>query len=68
MRWPNRHPRTLTRGMHEARRVLAECVPLLDWSHFRRRNPNNELSPSTTALACFACGDENQVLGWDAAA
>jgi mannan endo-1,4-beta-mannosidase len=44
MRWPNRHPHTLTPGMREAQRVLAEFLPLVDWGAFRRRVLNEEVA------------------------
>src|SRR4051794_24520771 len=37
MRWPNRHPHTLTRGMRGAQRALSAFLPLLDWPSFRPR-------------------------------
>src|SRR5690606_5338216 len=64
MRWPNRHPHTLTQGMRAAQRALAGFVPLIDWPRFRRRNWNEELEISTAALAGFACGDDSQAVVW----
>jgi mannan endo-1,4-beta-mannosidase len=43
MRWPNRHPHTLTVGMRAAQRVLADFLPLVDWPAFRRRSLNADL-------------------------
>jgi hypothetical protein len=62
MRWPNRHPHVLTRGMREAQRTMAGFMPLIDWSTFARRNWNNEV----TAPGChvFACGDAHQAVVW----
>jgi mannan endo-1,4-beta-mannosidase len=37
MRWPNRHPHTLTEGMRDAQHALARFLPLIDWTRFRRR-------------------------------
>ncbi|GLC27857.1 hypothetical protein [Roseisolibacter agri] len=37
MRWPNRHPHTLTEGMRAAQLALSRFLPLLDWTCFRRR-------------------------------
>lgn len=62
MRWPNRHPHVLTRGMREAQRTMASFMPLIDWTTFARRNWSTEAS----AQAChvFACGDEHQAVIW----
>ncbi|MES2524504.1 MAG: hypothetical protein V4617_17525 [Gemmatimonadota bacterium] len=43
MRWPNRHPHTLTPGMRAAQRALSAFLPLIDWSTFRRRDVSREL-------------------------
>jgi hypothetical protein len=64
MRWPNRHPHVLTAGMRRAQNALARMLPLLDWSRFRRRNLNAEVSVSDDRVACFACGDTSQALIW----
>jgi mannan endo-1,4-beta-mannosidase len=64
MRWPNRHPHVLTAGMRRAQRGLAGFLPLVDWTRFRRRNLNAEITLSTPALAGFACGDEAQAVVW----
>ena len=44
MRWPNRHPHTLTAGMRDAQRSLAGFLPLIDWQRFRRRELGRELT------------------------
>ncbi len=36
MRWPNRHPHSLTGGMRQAQRAMAGFLPLLDWLRFKR--------------------------------
>ncbi len=64
MRWPNRHPHTLTHGMRAAQRALACFTPLIDWTRFRRRNLNEELQLSRPSVAGFACGDEEQAVVW----
>jgi mannan endo-1,4-beta-mannosidase len=64
MRWPNRHPHTLTAGMRRAQRGLAGFLPLVDWTTFRRRCLNGELAVSTPALAAFGCGDDAQAVVW----
>jgi mannan endo-1,4-beta-mannosidase len=64
MRWPNRHPHTLTRGMRAAQGALAQFLPLLDWAQFQRRNLNHELRCSHGELALFGCGDAEQAVAW----
>ena len=44
MRWPNRHPHTLTPGMRDAQHSLARFLPLIDWAHFRRSPIGGELA------------------------
>nr|MDQ6926929.1 hypothetical protein [Candidatus Eremiobacteraeota bacterium] len=44
MRWPNRHPHALTRGMRVAQRALARVVSRVDWSSFQRVCLNDQLS------------------------
>jgi hypothetical protein len=64
MRWPNRHPHVLTPGMRDAQRALSDFLPLLNWSQFRRRNLNQEVTVATPGIAQFACGDADQALVW----
>jgi hypothetical protein len=64
MRWPNRHPHTLTPGMREAQRAMAAFLPLVDWTRFRRRNLNEEIEVSSPAVARFGCGDADQAVVW----
>jgi mannan endo-1,4-beta-mannosidase len=64
MRWPNRHPHTLTAGMRLAQSALAQFLPLIDWQRFRRRNLNDELGSTDPDLALFGCGDEDQAVVW----
>ena len=64
MRWPNRHPHTLTEGMRRAQRSMAAFLPLIDWTTFRRRNLNAEVTAARPRLAAFACGDAQQALVW----
>ena len=64
MRWPNRHPHTLTTGMRKAQQALANFLPLINWRHFHRRNLNSELAVSNKALTAFGCGDDNQAIVW----
>ncbi|HEY8382351.1 MAG TPA: hypothetical protein VIL09_09390 [Microvirga sp.] len=64
MRWPNRTPHTLTRGMRKAQHALAGFLPLIDWSCFRRRCLNALVQVSDEAVSCFGCGDEAQAVVW----
>jgi hypothetical protein len=64
MRWPNRHPHTLTRGMHAAQKALAGFTPLVDWTRFQRRNLNVEMKIRGEGCAGFACGDQEQAIVW----
>ncbi len=68
MRWPNRHPHTLTHGMRAAQRALADFLPLLDWTRFQRRNLNTEVELSDAAWSAVACGDERQAVAFVLAA
>jgi mannan endo-1,4-beta-mannosidase len=62
MRWPNRSPHVLTRGMREAQRAMSAFMPLVDWTRLRRRNWNSEVS--APGFHVFACGDERQAVVW----
>jgi mannan endo-1,4-beta-mannosidase len=64
MRWPNRVPHVLTRGMHCAQRALAGFLPLIDWPAFRRRNLNEEVRTNSEQVAAAACGDAAQAVVW----
>ncbi|TDH64595.1 hypothetical protein E2C06_01230 [Dankookia rubra] len=63
MRWPNRHPHTLTPGMRRAQRALADFLPLVDWPRFRRGNLNEEIGIDPD-IAAFGCGDARQAVVW----
>jgi mannan endo-1,4-beta-mannosidase len=62
MRWPNRHPHVLTRGMRDAQRTMAAFLPLIDWTTFRRRNWN--ATAEAPGYHVFACGDAAQAVVW----
>jgi mannan endo-1,4-beta-mannosidase len=64
MRWPNRHPHTLTLGMRQAQRSLAGFVDLVDWGSFRRVNLNEEITADAAKFAVFGCGDTEQAIAW----
>ena len=63
MRWPNRHPHSLTMGMRKAQQRMATFLPLIDWTCFRRVNLNSEVRCPPGISSC-ACGDDAQFLGW----
>lgn len=62
MRWPNRHPHVLTHGMRAAQIAMAEFLPLIDWTRFRRRNLNEEVQ--VRGFHAFCCADERQAVLW----
>jgi hypothetical protein len=64
LRWPNRHPHVLTAGMRRAQRALADFLPLIDWSRFRRRNLNQDIELDDPGVAAFGCGDAAQAVVW----
>lgn len=64
MRWPNRHPHSLTAGMRQAQQALARFLPLINWQQFRRQNLNKEILVSDKAFAVFGCGDAEQAVLW----
>ncbi len=64
MRWPNRHPHSLTAGMRAAQQALAAFTPLIDWTSFHRRNLNEEIVVARPGIACCGCGDDRQAVVW----
>jgi mannan endo-1,4-beta-mannosidase len=64
MRWPNRHPHSLTHGMRQAQCRLARFLPLIDFTRFKRRNLNEEIRVSNPAVKVVACGDDSQAIVW----
>ena len=64
MRWPNRHPHVLTRGMRAAQKSLADFLLFIGWNSFNRRNLNCEIEIGTEQCAVFACGDDTQAIIW----
>ena len=64
MRWPNRNPHVLTRGMRAAQKAMSGFLPLIDWRSFRRRNLNDELKTLPSHVATFGCGDDRQAIVW----
>lgn len=64
MRWPNRHPHSLTAGMRKAQQALARFLPLINWQQFRRTNLNKEIILQGDGLSVFGCGDNEQAVLW----
>jgi Cellulase (glycosyl hydrolase family 5) len=64
MRWPNRHPHSLTAGMRDVQQSLAAFLPLVNWQGFERTNWNHALTISHPAVAPFGCGDAQQAILW----
>lgn len=64
MRWPNRHPHTLTHGMRRAQKSLAAFTSLIDWKRFKRKNLNHEVQTNSAAVTVFACADQEQAVVW----
>jgi mannan endo-1,4-beta-mannosidase len=64
MRWPNRHPHVLTKGMRQAQGALVRFLPLIDWTRFKRRCWNDRLQLGAKGFAAFGCGDGAQAVIW----
>ena len=64
MRWPNRHPHSLTAGMRKAQQGLSRFLPLIDWKRFQRQNWNEEVHVDRPEVDGAACGDLHQALVW----
>ena len=64
MRWPNRSPHVLTKGMRRAQAALARFLPLVDWPHFRRRNLSDAIACDDAKVVVFGCGDDAQAVIW----
>ena len=68
MRWPNRHPHTLTDGMRKAQLAMSRFMPCVDWQRFHRRNISGELEVRvagrvvTRKVARFGCASSDQAL------
>ena len=64
MRWPYRHPHTLTKGMRLAQHNLSEFATFIDWKNFKRKNISHEIKVAPKSFKAFACGNRSQVLIW----
>ena len=69
MRWPNRRPHVLTRGMRDAEGAMARFMPHIDWLRFDRRNSSGSLKLTDAGglvgpnrLARFGCQTDDQAL------
>ncbi len=68
LRWPYRHPHSLTPGMRLSQRALSQVAQHIDWQHFDRRYLGEQLTVSPRTVKAFACGNGRQVLLWLVAA
>lgn len=62
MRWPYRHPHLLLPAMHEAQRVLADFLPLIDWQRFDRQPLGERLTAHDFAGLACGCGNGDQAI------
>ena len=64
MRWPYRHPHTLTHGMRKAQLNMAQFCKLIDWQNFNRENISDLIQLETANVQPFGCGDNHQAVLW----
>ncbi len=64
LRWPYRHPHSLTAGMRLSQRILSQVVKYIDWQHFNRKHVGEQLLVSPRTVKAFGCGNERQALIW----
>ena len=64
MRWPYRHPHTLTHGMRCAQKNLAEFVKLIRWKEFDRKNLVDVVRVDDPSVTVFSCGNSSQIIVW----
>jgi hypothetical protein len=64
MRWPNRHPHTLTPGMRQAQAVMADFARLIDWPRFASVNVTDLVKVAPEDLLAYACLDGQQAVAW----
>ncbi len=64
MRWPNRHPHTLTPSMRHAQAVMGEFSNLIDWPNFASRNISDEIRAEPGVLLTYGCADADQAVVW----
>ncbi len=64
MRWPNRHPHSLTPGMRQAQAIMGDFSRLVDWCNFAARNLSDEVVCEGESLIAYGCGDSHQAVAW----
>ncbi|MDB5351501.1 MAG: hypothetical protein JWN86_2748 [Planctomycetota bacterium] len=64
MRWPNRHPHTLTPGMRQAQGVMGDFARLIDWQSFASENISARIVACPDELLAYACADDRQAVAW----
>ncbi len=64
LRWPYRHPHSLTPGMRLSQRILSQVVKHIDWQHFDRKHLGEQLLVSPRTVKAFGCGNARQALIW----
>jgi len=64
MRWPYRHPHSLTAGMRKRQHSLAKFAEFIDWMNFKRYSLNHSINLNNEHLIPFTCGDEKQAIIW----
>jgi hypothetical protein len=64
MRWPYRHPHSLTAGMRKRQYSLSEFVKFVDWKNFKRSSLNNSIRLTNEHLIPFSCGDALHAIIW----
>jgi hypothetical protein len=64
MRWPYRHPHTLTHGMRRAQHNMAAFTELIDWRNFRRKNISAQIKTNHKTMIAFGCADASQAVIW----
>ncbi|PQV62932.1 mannan endo-1,4-beta-mannosidase [Abditibacterium utsteinense] len=76
MRWPARHPHSLTMGTKRSLRSLSKFLPLIDWRNFAPRDALPDLEVAGVVeggkkkpkplknVQIFGCRDESQAVIW----
>ena len=64
MRWPARHPHTLTEGMKSALKSLSNFTRHVAWNRFQPRDAVTDVKLNVRGVQIFACHDERQALIW----
>lgn len=64
MRWPYRHPHTLTLGMRKAQHSLAGFAALVDWKAFNRHHLGDRLKVPSKRVKSWGCGTDKNAIIW----